>query len=58
MMTLQDWWLLAKKIAVGVVITVVPLAILSGGLWLTRQLEYDHTVKKQASSVEAASHAN
>jgi|GEM_PF-4914841 len=36
-MTWQDFFLLVKKIAVGVAITLIPLFILVGGLRLTRQ---------------------
>jgi hypothetical protein len=37
-MLTADLILLLKKIAVGIVITIVPLGILAGGLWLTRTL--------------------
>lgn len=57
-MTLQDGWLLTKKIAIGIVITVVPLAIVVGGLWLTESLTDQHAGKKQASSTKVVSHAN
>lgn len=57
-MTLQDGWLLTKKIAIGIVITVVPLAILVGGLWLTESVTAQHAGKKQASSTKVVSHAN
>jgi hypothetical protein len=56
-MTLEDGWLLTKKIAIGIVITVVPLAILAEGLWLTRQL-HSHALEKPSSPTKAASHAN
>jgi hypothetical protein len=36
-MTFADGWLLLKKILVGVVITVVPLAIIAAGLWSVQQ---------------------
>jgi hypothetical protein len=36
-MRVSDFVLLAKKIAVGIVITVVPLAILVGPLWITQR---------------------
>ena len=57
-MTLQDGWLLTKKIAIGIVITIVPLAILVGGLWLTESVTTEHAGKKQASSTKVVSHAN
>jgi hypothetical protein len=37
MMTLGDIWLLTKKIAIGIVITIVPLIILGGGLRLAQK---------------------
>ncbi len=51
-MQLNDIWLLGKKIAVGVVITVVPLAILTGGLWLTQKHMSGQTRPAQASTSE------
>jgi hypothetical protein len=56
-MQISDFTLLAKKIAVGIVITVVPLGILVGPLWLTQ-----HNVKKSVaptvSRAAEVSHAN
>jgi hypothetical protein len=37
-MRIADLSLLLKKIAVGIVVTVVPLGILAGGLWLIRNV--------------------
>ena len=37
-MTLADVTLIAKKIGVGIVITIVPFVIIFGGLWLTQTL--------------------
>jgi hypothetical protein len=37
-MQIADFSLLLRKIAVGVAVTVVPLAILAGGLWITQKL--------------------
>lgn len=56
-MKLSDVWLLSKKIAVGVVITVVPLAILAGGLWMTQRHTSGQTRPAQASSSQV-DHAN
>lgn len=55
-MCVSDVVLLARKIAVGIVITIVPLGIVAGSLWLTQQTvnNSQHTV---AGSKEA-SHAN
>ena len=49
-MRIADFVLLAKKIAVGIVITVLPLGILIGPLWITQ-----HKVKK--AQVSAVAHA-
>jgi hypothetical protein len=57
-MTLTDTWLLAKKIALGVVVTVVPLAIIAGGLWATQRFGTSHARTDQISSTKGASHAN
>lgn len=57
-MTLTDVWLLTKKIALGILITVVPLAILSVGLWLTQRRANIHPHNQQTSSTKVASHAN
>jgi hypothetical protein len=50
MMRLTDTWLLTKKILVGIVISLVPLAILAGGLWITQRLSRNHTHSAQTSS--------
>ncbi len=34
--SVNDLILIAKKIAVGVVVTLVPFGLIVGGLWLTR----------------------
>jgi hypothetical protein len=57
-MNLTDTWLLTKKILVGIVITLVPLAILTGGLWLTQRLVGNHAHKKQTTSTKAMNYAN
>jgi hypothetical protein len=62
-MTWTDTWLLAKKILVGIVITLVPLAILAGGLWLTQRLSGNHSDAKhayikQGSSTKVVTFAN
>lgn len=46
MLCTKDLFLLAKKIAVGIVITAVPAAILLGGLWFTQHaLDNHHPTK-------------
>jgi len=57
-MKLTDTWLLAKKILVGVVITIVPLAMLAGGLWLTQRFAGHPAPANQVSSTKGASYAN
>lgn len=56
-MQVSDFTLIAKKIAVGIVITIVALGILVGPLWFTQ-----HNVKKNvaptASRATEVSHAN
>jgi hypothetical protein len=49
-MNFKDAWLLTKKIMVGIVITLVPLAILGGGLWLTQRQVGNHVQDKQTTS--------
>jgi hypothetical protein len=57
-MTWTDGWLLGKKILVGIVITLVPLAILAGGLWLTQRLANNHAATEQISSTKVGTHEN
>jgi hypothetical protein len=51
-MKLTDITLIAKKIAVGVLVTVIPLMILFGALWLTQ-----HVLIGDAHSDGAAAYA-
>ncbi len=37
-MTTSDVTLLARKILVGIIVTLVPFLILFGGLWLTKNV--------------------
>jgi hypothetical protein len=37
-MRIADLTLLMRKIAVGVAVTLVPLLILAGGLWVTQKV--------------------
>jgi hypothetical protein len=46
-MTLSDVTLLAKKILVGIAVTLVPFVIIVGGLWLTQKLLTDNPKPKQ-----------
>jgi len=57
-MKFTDTWLLTKKILIGFVITLVPLAILAGGLWLTQWLAGSHAHAKQISSTKVVTYAN
>jgi hypothetical protein len=54
-MTWADTWLLAKKILVGIAITLVPLAILAGGLWITQRLASNHASAKHADAKQSSS---
>jgi len=57
-MNFTDTWLLTRKILVGIIITLVPLAILAGGLWLTQRLTGNHAHAKQTSSTKVVTYAN
>jgi hypothetical protein len=37
-MRVSDFLLLGKKIGVGIVITLIPLGILTGGLWVSHKV--------------------
>jgi hypothetical protein len=50
MLTLSDVSLLTRKIAIGIVITVVPLVILGGGLRLAQRAIGPHADNKTISS--------
>ena len=52
-MGVSDFVLLAKKIAVGILVTVIPLGILTGGLLISQ-----NAWKKAASKNNAHSGAN
>lgn len=56
-MRVSDLILLAKKIAVGIVITIVPLGIVVGSLWLTERAATTKAAPAGTHSKEA-SHAN
>jgi hypothetical protein len=56
-MEVSDLVLLAKKIAVGIVITLVPLGILTGGLWVSQKALKKNVEPSTNHSVEV-SHAN
>jgi hypothetical protein len=51
-MKFSDGWLLLKKILVGIVITVVPLAIIAGGLWSIQRTRANHPQTKSTSSTK------
>jgi hypothetical protein len=51
-MRLADGWLLLKKILVGIVITIVPLAIIAGGLWSIQQARANHSQAQPDSSAK------
>jgi hypothetical protein len=56
-MRASDVTLLARKIAVGIVITIVPLGIVVGSLWLTERAATTKAAPAATHSKEA-SHAN
>lgn len=56
-MGVSDLVLLAKKIAVGILVTLVPLAILIGGLWVSQKALKKNVQPIATQSVEV-SHAN
>jgi hypothetical protein len=51
-MKFVDGWLLLKKILVGIAITVVPLAIIAGGLWSIQHVRANHAQTKSTSSAK------
>jgi hypothetical protein len=56
-MGVLDLVLLAKKIAVGILITLVPLGILTGALWVSQKALKKNVQPIASHSVEV-SHAN
>jgi len=56
-MGVSDLVLLAKKIAVGILVTLVPLVILTGGLWVSQKALKKNVQPIATPSVEV-SHAN
>lgn len=56
-MRISDLTLLARKIAVGVVITIVPLGIVSGSLFLTKRISTTRAGRAVTGAKET-SHAN
>lgn len=56
-MELCDLVLLTKKIAVGILITLIPLSILAGSLWVSQKALKKNVQPTANSSVEV-SHAN
>ena len=53
-MKFADGWLLLKKILFGIVITVVPLAIIAAGLWSIQQTRVTRPPAKPTSSAKVA----
>ncbi len=56
-MGVSDLVLLAKKIAVGIVISLLPLGILTGALWVSQKALRKNVQPTACHSVEV-SHAN
>jgi hypothetical protein len=57
-MRASDISLLARKIALGIVITIVPLGIVVGSLWLTQQTATRNAAPAAATVSKETSHAN
>jgi hypothetical protein len=53
-MTVPDFILLGKKIGVGIVITAIPLGILTGGLWLSHKVLAQHDAHQSTTTSEVA----
>jgi hypothetical protein len=53
----QDITLLGKKIGIGILITLIPLGILAGGLWIS-QKALKTNPQATVNHSEEASHAN
>jgi hypothetical protein len=51
-MTLSDVNIIAKKILVGIIVTIVPFIIIFGGLWLTPRLLGKVDSKKQYTPIK------
>ena len=51
-MKITDGWLLLKKILVGIVITLVTLAIITGGLWSIQRVRSNHAQTKSNPSAK------
>jgi len=56
-MRASDVSLLTRKIAVGIVITIVPLGIVTGSLWLTQRIATKNAAPAANASTEIP-HAN
>ncbi len=56
-MKLADITLLVKKIGVGILVTLIPLGILAGGLWLTQKTLASHD-RPEANRSAQVSHEN
>ena len=57
-MTFADAWLLLKKIAVGIVITLVPLVIIAGGLWTIQRTRVTDPSPAKPNSSARVTYAN
>jgi uncharacterized membrane protein len=51
-MTLSDVNILAKKILVGIIVTMVPFVLIFGGLWLTPKLLSKIDKNKQHTQIK------
>jgi len=54
-MRVSDLILLLKKIGVGILVTLIPLGILTGGLWVSQKVVNNHPQSNVSYSKEASS---
>jgi hypothetical protein len=52
-----DMKLLGKKIGIGILITLIPLGILTGGLWVSQKV-LNRNPQANVNHAEEVSHAN
>jgi hypothetical protein len=59
-MTLSDVSLIGKKILVGIIVTVIPFTIITGGLWLTQRLLSRHDANETSvqNTLKTEKHEN
>jgi hypothetical protein len=53
-MRVSDFTLLGRKIAVGILVTLIPLGILTGGLWVGQKIMKKTPQASASHSMEAS----